>query len=151
MVMNSIDRYRDDFFRDITSLGSAYLLGGLGLIFLVVGQMDVFLKLIFILFSTYIIAALVRMVYFKNRPKKQGYSDFMGKIDASSFPSVHAGRVVSTGLMFNEIFPELLGLIVLVGGLVLYSRIYLKKHDWVDISGGIVLGLIVFWIMGFVI
>jgi len=75
----------------------------------------------------------------------------VSKIDASSFPSVHAGRVVSIGAMFNGIFPELLGLIILTGGFVLYSRIYLKKHDWVDIFGGVVLGLICFWLMGFVI
>jgi len=150
MVKNSFYRYMDGFFRDMTSLGASYMIGGIGLVFLVFGQFDNFLKIIFIVFSSYLISAFVRMFYFKNRPKKEEYVDFLGRIDASSFPSVHTARTVSTALLLNSLYSELLPLIVIVGVIVLYSRIYLKKHDWVDLLGGVILGGLVFWLMGMI-
>jgi len=151
MVNDSFTRYVNDFFRDMTGLGSGYIIGGFGLIFLLLGQVDNFFRVMFILFATYGLSAVVRLIYFKERPAKQKYSDFIGRIDASSFPSVHTGRVVSTGMLLYGILPELLSLIVLVGGIVMYSRIHLKKHDLMDVMGGILLGGVVFWLMGLVI
>ena len=131
-----------EWVNDITGLGGfpVYILALL--LFFVNGYIKQTLQLFtgFLLF--YIIIMLIKVFYFKSRPKKRKYNSFFGKMDASSFPSLHTARVTFLAtiliLFFNNIYTKLI--IFFTAGLVCLSRILLKHHDLVDIIGGIVVG-----------
>ena len=94
---------------------------------------------------------VIRSIYTKNRPDKQEYKNYLEKIDALSFPSWHTARIVYLALIFSYLFNNnlLTLLFTLVAILVAYSRVYLKRHDYWDVLGGIVLGVVAFWLSGF--
>jgi membrane-associated phospholipid phosphatase len=100
-----------------------------------------------------IITTLVRIIYFKDRPNKEEHHNWIERIDASSFPSMHTARIFFFGLVMSQFWDYSLNLTILflvVSLSVSYSRIFLKKHDWWDLLGGLVLGVISFWIITFI-
>ena len=140
-----IKKYIDQFFRDITTIGGIYIYILISLWFFAIGNTHLFLQLILGAIVTFIMAVIIRLVYFKERPLKQGYINLIEKIDASSFPSLHSARV---GYMFLVIISQynfilMVTLLEVIGLLVCYSRIYLRKHDLIDVIGGIIFGLAV--------
>jgi len=100
--------------------------------------------LIMILGSFY----LIRFFYFKERPvkKKKGKS-LLTRLDASSFPSVHAARItflcITYIYLINEIYFRILFIFIWV--LVLLSRYLLKKHYLIDVVVGSLLSVIYFY------
>ena len=150
------NKYLDTIFRDITTFGGFVFYCITMLLALIFQEFTLLFQLLFGLFFTFIVIVLIRTFYFKNRPNKQEYDNFIDKIDASSFPSWHASRIVFLALIFNYFFNHntifnnndtknyLTLLFFITALLVAYSRIYLKKHDWKDILGGIVLGMVTF-------
>ena len=74
----------------------------------------------------------------------------MEKLDASSFPSIHAARatflfiILSKFLFVGDIYGAFLGFMLF---LVFYSRVYLKKHYWIDVIVGGVVG----WLVGIIL
>ncbi len=133
-------------FKDITAFGS---MGAYGLILLFVLALQeywLFLKLLLGFFITLIAVIIIRMLYFKQRPKKQEYQNIIEKLDASSFPSLHTARMFFFLPLFSYYFSNLHMTLffIIFAVLVSYSRMYLKKHDWLDIIGGIGLGLVTF-------
>jgi len=137
----------DDSFKQITSFGSyqGYLI--YSIIFLLVGFIEEFVFLFTGLILLYVIAIPLRLLFFRERPIAKKYNNFIEKINASSFPSLHSARSVFLLLFFINFFNrEILisiFLVVLVG-LILYSRIYRGKHYLGDIFGGVVLGSFVY-------
>lgn len=99
-------------------------------------------------FFTLIVTVLIRILYFKNRPKKQSFRNFIEKMEASSFPSWHSTRAIFLALIFGTVIGSRIAMLILIiiALLVAYSRIYLKKHDWMDILAGIVLGIFTYWL-----
>jgi membrane-associated phospholipid phosphatase len=144
-------KFIHQFFRDLTSLGSFVFFSIIILLTLAFQKHPLTIKLIFGLISTLLIVILIRIFYFKNRPKKQNHHNFIERIDASSFPSLHTARVVFLALIFNQSFPTPLTItfFTTIAVFTAYSRIYLKKHDWYDLFGGLILGLIAFYITTF--
>ena len=139
----------DEIFRDITTFGSLFFALVLAGVLLILGQFALLWKLVVGVIFTFTVTLLIRLCYFKKRPEAQAYHNLFGKIDASSFPSLHTARVVFMALTFGFFFHQLLAsiLLVLLAGLVVYSRIYLHKHDWIDILGGAVLGVMTYGIV----
>ncbi len=134
------------FFRDLTALGGTvfYLLVLISTLLL--DEKTVALKLIGGFLFSFLVVVLIRLFYFKNRPQKEKYHTFPERIEASSFPSWHTARALFLALLFGSVGQSVgiaLFLIVLAV-LVMYSRIFLKKHDGIDVLGGIVLGIITF-------
>ena len=78
---------REEFLRDLSSFGGMP-------IYLVVMTLAFFYnqlllsQLFFGLISAYAITTFFRITYFKNRPEKQKYKNWLERIDASSFPSL---------------------------------------------------------------
>ncbi|MBU1112200.1 MAG: phosphatase PAP2 family protein [Nanoarchaeota archaeon] len=147
-LIKTIMYFYEIIIRDVTSLGGTpfYILT---LLFtLVFGQMALFWELfVGMLFITLIII-LIRLVYFRERPRKQKYSNIVEKLDASSFPSMHTARIFFLALVLlsffgNKIFSVLLLSLAL---LVAYSRIYLRKHDFIDLLGGLILAGITYYL-----
>jgi undecaprenyl-diphosphatase len=143
------EHYLENFYYDISSLGSITFYLALSGLFLLLGNFTIFNRLFVGLLIIYIISTLIKSVYFKDRPKKQPYHTFIGKIDASSFPSLHATRSFFLFFIFHNYFHNAFFSLALfaLALLVCYTRIYFEKHDYMDVLGGLVLGILV----GFVV
>ena len=132
------------FFEEITYIGGLFFFIFLIALFFFAGMRNYSIKLFIVLIGIYIITGIIRIIYFKQRPKKEEYDNFIEKIDASSFPSMHSARITFLCL-FTLIFLNLeffiKAIIIAFGILGVYSRVYLKKHDFVDVIGGILLGI----------
>ena len=140
-------------FRDITTFGGAifYLLLIFSLFLLDQNKIASVLSGGFMI--TLIITVIIRLLYFRPRPKKQGYHNIVERIDASSFPSLHTARMVFLAGVGIQSFRNTITTISLIvfALSVLYSRIHLKKHDWIDVLGGIVVGVgtyfgVLYWV-----
>lgn len=134
----------DIVFQDITSLGSLVFFLFISVFFFAWGEYLLFSKLIIILVLSYIIVVLIRTFYHKDRPKKQKHSSYIERIDSSSFPSLHTTRVAALFfLVWWQLDKVLIGvLFLLVFVSVAVSRIVLKKHDFIDVLAGAVLGFL---------
>lgn len=133
------------FFEQITVLGSVSFYSIFVLFFLAIGDYVNSVKLIVGMALMYVVAIVIRLFYFKPRPEKLKYNSWIEKIDASSFPSIHSGRAVFLYAFFvilalGNLVNTLVFLLML---LIFCSRIYLKKHYWIDVIAGAVLGGIV--------
>jgi len=90
------------------------------------------------------VTILIKAVYFKERPNKKKWKTLLEKIDASAWPSQHSYRAVLIACGYSVFFPivAIRFFMGLVAFGVLYSRFYLRKHDWIDIASGAVFGLV---------
>ena len=123
--------------RDVTSLGGVVFTL---VLLLIEWKRNLFWQLLFGFVVLLGIVVVIRTFYFKDRPKKQKFSNFIERLDASSFPSLHAARAMFVALAFGLEY-GLLGLWLIFAAAICYSRIYLRKHDWVDVTAGVVLGI----------
>lgn len=146
MESDFIQRQKNDLIRDITSFGSLFTYLLLVLIVLLQKNYDLFIILVIGIIMIYLFVIIIRALYFKNRPKQIPYSSFIARLDASSFPSLHATRSGFLFMILVKYFNNFLVSIILFVLLIsiLYSRIYLKKHDLKDVSAGLVLGVVVY-------
>ncbi len=142
--MGMFKNYLDDCFLAVTSLGSAYFYF-LALVFLLsIDQSKLVFQLALGLVISYVIIFIFRLFYFKERPVKESYSNLFTRINASSFPSMHTlsftyFSIVLIKTLNNKLTTIfLLILTILVG----YSRIYIKKHYFIDVLYGWILGII---------
>ena len=83
----------------------------------------------------------IKYVWHKPRPNGQQYAGGLEKIDAGSFPSIHAARISyvygTLGMVHywtGRPWVLLLALTVVVA--VGYSRVFLQKHYFVDVMAG---------------
>lgn len=112
--------------------------------FAVLGNYQFSYVLIGSLIAVTAIVMFFRLAYNKPRPgrKKIKYKTIYEAVDGSSFPSIHAARAVMISVAFFSRLPALLPVLIIMIILVCASRIYFKRHDMIDITAGIVLGLI---------
>ena len=152
MPSQFLQRQKNDFFRDITSLGSIWFYLIFMAFFLILRDYSSFKILLSGFILMYFAVIIIRSIYFKNRPVKYNYNNTIEKMDASSFPSLHATRTAFLTGFFIRYLNNLWAsaLVVVLAFIVLYSRIYLKKHDWKDVLGGIVLGVLAYFFTTFI-
>jgi membrane-associated phospholipid phosphatase len=141
-------KFRTLFFQIITLLGGTYVYAILLLLSIILKEPLLFLKMLLGFGITLGITVIIRLIHFKPRPEPMPHHNFIQKINASSFPSWHASRMVFLTLLFYKQFPRAWLLLILsfLTILVFYSRIYLKMHDWNDITGGVFVGIIAYGI-----
>lgn len=135
------------FFEEITFLGGSLFYLLFSLIFLFNKQYEIFFLFVLGLFFIIFWFLIIRAFYFKPRPEKMNYDNFLEKIDASSFPSRHSARVTFLFIFLITHFIHNFILVLagfILASLVLCSRIYLKKHYLEDVLGGIMLGIFSF-------
>ena len=140
-------RYVNSLFIDITALGG---ISSTAIILLMVWFLidaALFMQLLLGILVTISIVIIIRLIYFRDRPKKQVHSNIIERIEASSFPSLHAARSSFMALVFITYFDILVLniIIVIIALLISYSRVYLKKHYWSDIFAGWLLGGIIYY------
>ena len=142
-----VEKYKHKFFRDISDLGDIYFYLIILIVLLTIKQYTLFIKIFSALVLIYIIAAIIRYFYFNARPTKDKYNNLLEKIDASSFPSLHAGRSVILALYAYFNLPLALSIFIFILTIIIaYTRIYLKRHYISDVIVGAILGIIVFYI-----
>ena len=142
-----LQRQKDDFFRDITSLGSVWIFIVLMIFSLIFESYMLFAELALGLAVIYLAIIILRSLFFKERPKKYEYKTLIDRLDAASFPSNHSARTSFLAILFMDYFNNAVisAFLILFAVIVLYSRIYLKKHDFKDVLGGVVLGVLVYY------
>ena len=132
--------------RDITSLASPLLL--LLIPFIILGNSTVFYSLLIALLVNEVIGSLIKIIFPKKRPNNQTYNNLIEKIDAGSFPSIHASRITLTYLtLFSNtdiITNKIIYILIIL--LVIISRILLKKHFVIDVIGGLIIGAVIWFI-----
>ena len=148
MPSEFIKRQSNDFYRDITSLGSLWIYCIILLLFLLQKDYLIFKKLLAGLVLIQAITIAIRSFYFKERPSRYPHKSYIERIDASSFPSLHSARIAFLSVFFIKYFSNVfLGILILITAvLVAYSRIRLKKHDLKDVLGGVIVGAAVYLI-----
>ena len=134
--------------RDTSALGGVAAYVALILAFLSLGKWLWAYQLAGGFGTCYAIAAVIRTLKFETRPDKtpEGKGWF-SRIDASSFPSLHAARMFSLVVVLGSFFHNIYFYIFLaaIAVIVAYLRIYLKRHYWWDSAGGAILGLLAGW------
>jgi len=138
----------DTLMRDFTALGGFLLISGIVLSVLLLQQKELFYFLLFGYFFIHFLGAGIKALHFKPRPNHQTYHNLIEKIDAGAFPSVHTARTFFFSLGLAYFFQNfaMTILLLLTAIIVSYSRVYLKKHDWWDLLGGLMLALLTFWL-----
>jgi undecaprenyl-diphosphatase len=91
------------------------------------------------------ICIFIKLIYFKQRPKRQKFTNIIERIDASGFPSVHAARVafLYLYLAWFAAIPAKIAFIAVILAVGM-SRIFLKKHYIIDVLAGYALGIFLF-------
>ena len=153
MTNDFMQRQKDDVIRDISSFGSLFFYILAVLIFLILGNYRAFVELLAGLAIIYIVTAILRTVFFKERPRRYNYNSYIEKLDAASFPSLHASRTAFIGAFFMAYFGNIIlaAALVLMTLLIAYSRIYLKRHDFKDVAAGIILGILVYFAVQYLV
>ena len=140
-----IGDFTDVVFEQITSLGGAVFYAIVTLFTLFIGELWLFISLALTFVLIMAVSLTIKMFFFKERPDKKRYKNIIEKLDASSFPSIHSAKITALATILSYYVggiwvTALLGVTAL---LVSYSRIYLNRHYFSDVIGGIVLGGIV--------
>ena len=130
---------------DLSALGGLFFYGLVFLMFFLLKEVQMAIKLLIGVILVYIIVSLLRLFFFKERPMKKAHHNIIEKIDAGSFPSMHATRATFLFITLSNFFQNKLvtGFFILLVFLIAYSRWYLKKHYMRDLIIGAILGLIV--------
>lgn len=129
--------------RDFTSLGSPFLLGVLTL--LVVGANGIALGILIGLCVVEFTCDVIKVLYFKERPRVESYTNFLQKIRSASFPSIHTARSAFVFLcLYVESTTNTKLLYLLLPVIVAWTRVKLRKHRMVDVVAGGVIAMVHF-------
>ena len=103
------------------------------------------ISLIFILGFNEVFCGAIKFIYPKERPIPMPRNTLFQKYLAGSFPSVHTARITAFSAAIAAYYTnEIIILIALLAvSFVGYSRIYLKKHYFIDVFAGFVIGAII--------
>ena len=138
-----------EWINDLTSFGSLPFYGAVMMLFLFINDILTFFKLLLSLILVIAITFVIRSIYFKVRPENKGKKKMYGKtlerLDASSFPSVHAARTAVLAVLLYSTITTGWMLIFSICFLfvVMTTRLFLKKHDIIDVLCGALLGFII--------
>lgn len=145
--MKSIKALFGEGIRDFSAFGGAVFYGVVSLFFLLYGEHLVFWFLLLGFVISLSTVIVIRSVWFKERPKKIKHSDWIGKISASSFPSMHAMMSTFLALLLIYYFWSYpVGVLITAVWLgVVFSRRFLGKHYYSDLIVGAVLGAALYY------
>lgn len=145
---DTLDILFEDFISDvlkqISALGSYQFFLIIVAIFYLLNKKEQSIILLLGFFIMNIIAIPIRLFLFKERPNPKPYRNIVEKVFASSNPSMHACRTTFITIFlityFNNIQINIF--LLFISFLIMYSRVYYKRHYLIDIVTGFTLGLI---------
>lgn len=142
-LRNTVIFWRQAVWKTITKLGNVYIVLPIILLLFLLNK-SLGIKLLVGVIGITAIATLIRLVYFKERPKKRPTKTLYQKIDASSFPSIHAARAFFFAMTLTRYYqsPGIGVMMFILAILVAYSRYTLHHHYASDIIGGTLLGIL---------
>lgn len=145
-----------EYIRDFTAIGNPFLLLLVTLASL--SHHPKFISLFTILVIGFVanevVCSSIKFFWHKPRPNGQTFENGFEKIEAGSFPSIHASRISFVYLFLGYVhyisgnmllLPTFLIVILIVG----YSRIFLKKHFLLDVMAGYLFGGAMFFLCTF--
>ncbi len=136
---------REELWKDAGALGGfpLYVLV-LVILYIFDAKLQFLTALIGLVFS-FIVTIAIRAIYFKERPVKESYKNFAGKIHASTFPSLHTMRASMLATILIAWMPNfVLGIILFLSAAgVAYSRVKFKRHFVKDAVAGYAIGVII--------
>jgi len=137
--------YKEELLQDIKGLSGVPFFVIIIVISVLLQQNMLAVQLVIGLILAYVVTVLLRIAYFKRRPDKQSYHNWIEKIDASSFPSLHAMRAAVLATILSAFFESvwLTPLFALAAVAVATSRVLMKRHDISDALAGLIFGAIV--------
>ena len=137
--------WQNELLQDIKGLSGIPLFIVLIIIVFLLGLTNLGAQLIVGLILAYALATFIRVIFFRRRPDKEPYKNLIGKVDASSFPSLHAMRasVFATllSLYFNNVLLTVVLAFAAVG--VAVSRVLTKRHFVSDVVAGLIFGFFI--------
>jgi undecaprenyl-diphosphatase len=139
----------DEVVRDFTALGDPIILLILLLLFIGIGESIGIILLLWLLIEA--IGIAIKLIFFKDRPKKMKKNNLLEKLDAGTFPSMHSSRsaflyLVLFTLVANPLKYLFIFMLIMVG----ITRVLLKKHYIKDVIAGYILGIAVFFLWLFI-
>ncbi|MEK6822617.1 MAG: phosphatase PAP2 family protein [Nanoarchaeota archaeon] len=95
--------------------------------------------------ACYGITALIRRLWFRQRPQQIAHKNWWQRIDASAFPSLHTMRAAFLAtifaiLAFGQWLVIIVGILLIV--LVAFARVHKKKHHVSDVVVGALIGIL---------
>lgn len=138
--------------RDVTALGGSFFYFVLVILAFFVEKWSLGMQLLLGYICIHIIAIPIRFLFFRVRPKPRSTYTLIQKIDAASFPSLHASRASFLGLFFIRLWGmNALGVIIfLLACATLWSRYYLQEHHMGDILTGALLGAAISFLVPYI-
>ncbi len=125
---------------DLSALGGLPLFG-VSIIISAFLAPSLALQLVTAVVLSYGLTIIIRLIYYKDRPKKRSHSNFLTSLDASSFPSLHTMRAAILAVLLAKSELMLAVLLVFASG-VGFARFKLQHHDRYDVLGGFCIGVV---------
>lgn len=137
-----------DFIEDLKAFGGLPVYG-LAIILAFVYARSLAWQLIAGIIVAYAITSSLRLLFFRVRPDKQKFNSILTKIDAGSFPSLHAMRsaLLGTLIYLTVQTPLMLALAVLAMLATAVVRVMQKRHFPSDVTVGLILGVFIAFAM----
>ncbi len=135
--------FRDELMQDIKGLSGVPIFVVLIISFLLVGSRVLALQLLIGLILAYAVTSLIRIIHFRRRPDNETYGNFIEKVDASSFPSLHAMRAGVLATILSFWFSQLAIIFALCAIAVAASRVVTRRHYVSDVVVGLILGAVI--------
>lgn len=137
-----------EFLEDVKAFGGLPIYLALIAVFFVLGYVSMSVRLLIGLVLAYALTSSIRFIFFRQRPDKQKFKGLAQKIDASSFPSLHAMRAgclaVLLILFFSNFWITVISIIAAV--CVALVRVVQKRHFASDVIVGLIIGAVIAWI-----
>lgn len=150
MSKKLVHTFKNSVIRDITTFGGLPFYATIVLFLLLLGNMQqLVLELVIGILIIMTIAILIRSFYYKPRPKELPHKTYFEKLEASSFPSIHAARAWFLAFVFANFFQNKLiwSLLIISAFSICYSRHNMRRHDFWDLLVGSILGIVTFLII----
>jgi membrane-associated phospholipid phosphatase len=129
----------------LSALGSKEITLLIPIFFYLINQKQLSIRIFIGLIIIYAVGIIIRLTYNKERPKQKPRNSLLQKIDANSFPSMHGARSTFIVLLLLQYFQYEIKISIflfIIYITILYARIHKKRHDYIDLIGGIILGII---------
>ena len=140
----------DDTINDISALGGLPFFFIMAVLIILSTPATLRLAATLMLFlglaACFAIVALIRFIWFKERPQPVEHKNLWQRIDASSFPSLHTMRAAFLGTVFivlAKFSPWMIAAALLFTLAVAWARVRKKRHHVIDVVVGAILGIIV--------
>jgi membrane-associated phospholipid phosphatase len=136
---------RFEWARDCSALGS-FQFAILACAFAALYHMGLAVRLACGLAGVEICGNAIKLMFYRPRPDGQPYRNLLERIDASTFPSIHAARAMMLASIAGGTWPLTL-LLVIIAVLVGLSRMILQRHYLSDVLAGYALGFIIRYVV----